>query len=75
MTLPKPTRRKPSSLETKALVTKFYQCDENSRIVPGMKDFLSVKKCVGSREHIEKRLWLCNLNELYAEFAPEHQEI
>ena len=46
------------------LVTEFYQSDEVSRMLPGKKDFVSVKKAEG-RVHIQKRLVLCNLRELY----------
>ena len=48
--------------EIENLVNKFYLDDENSRMMPGMKDFVSVKKDDGSREHIQKKLILCNLS-------------
>ena len=53
--------------ETMQIVTEFYQSDEVSRIMPGRKDFVSVKK-EGKREHVQKRLILSNLKELYSAF-------
>lgn len=53
---------------TKSLIIKFYEDDENSRIMPGKKDFVSVKGLDGKRHHHQKRLVLCNLKELYQQF-------
>ena len=50
--------------ESVDLVTEFYQNDEVSRVMPGKKDFVSVKQ-VDGRVHVQKRLVLCNLKELY----------
>ena len=41
-------------------------------MVPDMKDFVSVKKYDGSRKHVQKKLILCNLSELYANFKAQH---
>jgi len=49
------------------IVTNFYESDENSRMMPGRKDFVSIRKEEG-RVHIQKRLVLCNLKELYRLF-------
>ena len=39
--------------------------------MPGMKDFVSVK--IGdTRMHVQKRLILCNLREVYASFKTKH---
>ena len=43
MALLKFKQGKPLSLETEALVTDFFQPDENSRIIPIMDDFVSIK--------------------------------
>lgn len=59
------------SLETIELVKKFYQSDEQSRILPGMKDVVSIRKKVYER----KRLILCNLRELYSGFKWEHPHL
>ena len=42
-------------------------------MMPGMKDFVSVKNDDGTRSHVPKRLLLCNINELYVQFAAEHE--
>ena len=57
------------------MVKKFYLDDENSRKMPGMKDFVSVKKYYGSREHVQKKLILCNLSELYANYKAQHPTV
>ena len=49
-------------------VHKFYLSDEISRIMPGMKDYVSVRGTNGHRVHQQKRLLLCNLKEAYSEF-------
>lgn len=50
-----------------SIVDEFYQNDDNSRICPGKKDFVSVK-VNGVKEQKQKRLILCNLKELYVHF-------
>ena len=59
--------------EAKTLVKKFYEHDDISKMMPGMKDFVSIKNNDGTRSHIQKRLLLCNLNELHAQFTSEHE--
>ncbi len=51
-------RRLPS--ETETLVIDFYMNDEFSRLMPGKKDFVSVRTSNG-RVHEQKRLVFCNL--------------
>ena len=46
--------------ETKTLVKKLYKRNDISRMLPGMKDFVSIKNVDGTRSHIQKRLLLCN---------------
>lgn len=53
------------------VVTNFYELDENSRMLPGKKDFVSVKKN-GERVHVQKRLLLVNLKELYTLFKEKY---
>ena len=62
---PKPGHSLPS--ETVKLVTDFYQSDEISRMMPGRKDFVSVRQ-EGRRVHVQKRLVLSNLKEVYSAF-------
>ena len=50
----------------------FYQEDEYSRILPGKKDFKSVKGPDGKRQHVQKRLLLLNLNELYQNYKARY---
>lgn len=57
--------------DTKMKVRSFYELDENSRQCPGMKDFKSVINEDGERIKIQKRLILCNLQELYVEFCKD----
>ena len=61
--------------ETVAIVCSFYESDDISRVMPGKKDFVSVKK-EGKCEHIQKRLVLSDLKEVYREFKkryPDHK--
>lgn len=44
-------------------------------LLPGMKDFVSVRKNDGSHQHVRKRLILCNLKELYSLLQTEHEKI
>ena len=52
---------------TEKLVTEFYESDGKSRVMPGKKDFVSVR-VEGKRVHVQKRLVLCNLKEVYSSF-------
>jgi len=67
--LAKPSRKQGSRLppDVEKSVTEFYQCDEVSRICPGKKDYVSVEVS-GQKQQVQKRLLLCNLNELYQQF-------
>ena len=62
---PKPGNSLPS--ETVKLVIDFYESDEISRMMPGMKNFVSVRQ-EGKRVHVQKRLVLSNLKEVYRSF-------
>lgn len=59
------------SPETIELVKKFYESDEHSRILPGMKDVVSL----GKKEYERKRLILCYLSELYSNFKQEYPDL
>ena len=48
-------------------VTDLYESDEVSRMMPGKKDFVSVRQ-EGKRIHVQKRLVLNNLTEVYRMF-------
>ena len=59
--------------ETAALVKTFYRSDQVSRVMPGKKDFVSVRnKTSGKRDQVQKRLILCNLKEAYRLFKDTH---
>ena len=59
------------SQATVSLVLAFYELDEVSRIMPDKKDFVSIRKD-NQRAHVQKRLMLGNLKELYQEFKEKH---
>ena len=65
-----PKRGPSQPLQTVQLVCEFYQSDEVSRVMPGKKDFASVKE-QGNRIHVQKRLMLGNLKEVYHEFKSQ----
>ena len=68
---PKPGRSLPqTSID---VVIHFYESDENSRMMPGKKDCISVRGAEG-RITMQKRLILSNLRELYRSFKDKHQE-
>ena len=55
------------SAEVVSMVAEFYDSDEVSRVMPGKKEFVSVR--VGAnRIHVQKRLVLSNLKETYRLF-------
>ena len=67
LSLPGPSRGPSLPPETVIIVSSFYESDDISRVMPGKKDFVSVKK-EGKREHIQKRLVLSDLKGVYREF-------
>ena len=52
-------------------IQDFYRRDDISRMCPGRKDFVSVKTDRG-REHIQKRVLICNLKEVHQMFCAEN---
>ncbi|XP_074096104.1 uncharacterized protein LOC141525487 [Cotesia typhae] len=55
--------------QVKLKVENFYNDDEYSAQMPGMKDFVSIRSDDGNRIHVQKRLILSNLKELYQCFC------
>jgi len=56
-------------------VRTFYTSEMISRMMPGMKDYVSVN-IGGQRQHKQKRLVLCNLKEAFGQFKetfPDHK--
>ena len=65
-----PKRGYPISKELIDLVVEFYSNDEFSRMMPGKKDYVSI----GKNNHVQKRLILSNLKEMYTMFKEEHSD-
>lgn len=65
----------PINLDIKKLVIDFYESEENSKQLAGMKDFKSVKNCDGDRIRVQKKLILCNLKELYQNFKTQYYSV
>ena len=61
-------RGKPLPASTAEEVQFFYEDDSHSRLMPGRKDFVTIKKNV----HKQKRFLLCNLHELYVLFKEQN---
>lgn len=55
-------------------VKEFYDHEDNSRQLAGMRDSVTVKGPDGNKT-FPKKMVLCNLNELYAAFEETHPEI
>ena len=69
--LPDQKRGKAVTEEVKNYVTSFYTDDEFSRQMPGKKDFVSM----GKKVHMQKRLLLFDLKELYSAFKKHYPNI
>lgn len=54
-------------------VRAFYSFEENSRVLPGMGDFVSIVEN-GQRTHVQKKLLLFNVNELHEKFKKDFPE-
>ena len=65
---PDSKKGKTISEEVRQSVLLFYEDDEYSRLMPGTKDYVSISRNV----HKQKRLPLCNLNELYAAYKDKY---
>lgn len=73
--IPDKKKGKTLPVETVNLVKLFYESDDISRVMPGSKDYLSVKQENGKREHVQKRLLLGNINDIYHLFREEHEHV
>lgn len=54
--------------ELVSTVINFYNGDEMSSVMPGKKDFISLRNDDGTKVQTQKRLVLCNLKELHKIF-------
>ena len=68
LAIPDLKRGKTLSHEIEQSVIEFYEEDEFSGLMPGAKDFVSV----GKKMHVQKRLLLCNLNELHVAYQKKN---
>lgn len=76
MSTPDPKPGKALSNNTATLVKEFYCSDSVSRQMPGLKDYVSLGKDPdGKPVHIQKRLILANLKEVYCLFKSKHPEL
>ena len=66
--LPPPQKGKSTATETTNKVLEFYQNNKNSRILPGIKDRVSIKKNL----YQQKRLILCTFKKLYLAFKENY---
>lgn len=71
LSTPNPKPGKTLDEATTSLVKEFYNSDEVSRIMPGKKDFVTIRE-KGSKNQIQKRLVLSNLSELYQLFKEKY---
>ena len=68
---PKPGHTLPIETIDIDLAQSFYEYDEVSRMMPGCKDFVSVRKEEG-RVHVQKWLILSSLKETYQLFKEKY---
>ncbi|KAK3928964.1 Protein translocase subunit, partial [Frankliniella fusca] len=89
--MPDPPLRsgRPVPNETKDKVIEWYEDEENSRMLPGKKDYVIIRennsnkgtfsvyhrKTFPCKKQVQKRLVLCNLKELYLSFKEKHSEL
>ena len=71
LSTPDPKHGHTLSQTTLDLVWTFYESEDVSRMMPGKKDYVSVRTSDG-RVHVQKKLILCNLRELYQLFKDNH---
>lgn len=66
----------PLNKEIVELVTAFYEREDNSRQLAGMRDFVTIRGPDGSKiGRVQKKIVLCNLSELYASFKTTYPQI
>jgi hypothetical protein len=71
MSSPNPKPGKTLNKVTVEDVKSSYNSDEVRRLMPGKKDYISIKVS-GVKIHVEKRLLLCNLKDLCSHFKNSH---
>ena len=71
LAVPEPKRGKALPAKIAQLVKAFYQDDEYTQLIAGRKDCVSIKCNI----HQQKRLILCNLNELFRAFKEQNPTV
>lgn len=69
---PPDTKSRSLPLETKNLVTEFYERDDVSRQAPGCKDVITVREDDGIKYKMQTRHLQCSLKEMYSIFRADH---
>lgn len=72
LSTPNPKPGKTLDTTTVEIVIDFYNCDDISRVMPGKKDVVTVRRGKEDKLHLQKRLILLNLNEAYTIFKEEN---
>ena len=67
MTSPNPRQGRTLPAEVAEKVVQFYCNDEISRMMPGEKDFVTIREG-GEKKQVQKRLILCSLKKAYSLF-------
>lgn len=72
--LSKPSVRKGRCIseQQRQLIMDFFEDDENSRQMPGMKNVISVRQPDGTKKKYQKRLLLVNVDELHELFKRKY---
>ena len=69
--MPQQKRGKSLPADIVQLVQAFYQDDEYTQLMSGRKDYVSIKNNI----HQQKRLIMCNLNELFRAFKEKNPTV
>ena len=70
--------RKPGRSLTSEVVNavrSFYESDEISQVLPGMKDCISIRTDNGAKVKLSMRLILCNLTEAWRSFKDKFPDL
>jgi hypothetical protein len=75
MSVPQYNYAHPVNAEVAMKVPQFYCSKEISKLLPGMRDFVTVRAEDGSKEQIQKRLLLFNLETAHHAFIEEYPDV
>jgi hypothetical protein len=71
LSTPNPKPGKTLCENTADLIKSFYNSDDISRMMPGKKDYVTIRN-QGSKIQVQKRLLLANISEIYQLFKEKH---